>query len=296
MHYYSLPSYNIKYPKKGGLFRTQLLMALPYIFKTKKKENTFINNLVKTKKIDGIISDNRFGVYHKNIPSVYITHQITVLSGFTTWLSSKWHASIIKKFNQCWVPDYKNKLQLSGQLGHPKKLDLATKYIGSLSRFKTKPTAKDIDVLALISGPEPQRSIFEKRLIQELKQLNCNSIIIRGVIESKQKITHFNKLTVYNYMISEELETTLNKSKLVVCRSGYSTIMDLEHLQQKAIFIPTPGQFEQLYLAKYLKNKGVCPYFLQNKFTYKDLIWNKTYTGFTKRLQNKDYADLFGLF
>ena len=120
--------------------------------------------------------------------------------------------------------------------------------------------------------------------------------MIRGVVEDKQQITELNNILIYNYMISTELETAINSSKLIVSRSGYTTIMDLAKLGKKAIFVPTPGQFEQLYLSKKLSKQKVVPSIKQEKFTYSDLKWNNTYSGFDEMDSKIIYKELFSLF
>ena len=118
LDYYVLPSYNIKYTKKGKYFKYKMILKTPKIASAIFKEKQFINNLIKNKNINGIISDNRFGIYHKKTPSIFITHQINVLSGNTTRISTYLHQKCIKKFNECWVPDLEDKINLSGKLGH----------------------------------------------------------------------------------------------------------------------------------------------------------------------------------
>ncbi len=149
-----LPSYNIKYPKKGEFFKMKILLKLPAIQKTISEEKKIIKNLVAEDRIDGIISDNRFGIRHKAIPSVIITHQLNVLTGNTTYFTSKIHQKIIKKFDACWIPDVDDIIMnLSGKLGHLKKNLFPVKYIGVLSRMKKKEIEKTIDILVLLSGP-----------------------------------------------------------------------------------------------------------------------------------------------
>ena len=130
-----LPSYNIKYSKKGYHFKLKLIMDAPKILKTIKAEKGAVKTILKTHRINGIISDNRFGVLSKKIPSVFISHQLNVTSGNTTWISSKLHQKVIKKFDECWVTDLKKEPNLTGKLGHLKKNKLNLKYIGPLSRF-----------------------------------------------------------------------------------------------------------------------------------------------------------------
>ncbi|WP_347923879.1 glycosyltransferase [Pontimicrobium sp. SW4] len=291
-----LPSYDIEYSKKGNHLRLKILKDAPRILKAIKAEHKIIQNLVAKNNIDGIISDNRFGVYSKKIPSVYMTHQLNVLSGTTTLLSTKLHQKIIKKFDECWIPDFEGYNNLSGELGHSYNTLNTTKYIGALSRFSKMNLQKRHDLMILLSGPEPQRTILEKKLLLELTDYNGNVIFIKGVIESKQKIITQNNLTIYNYMTSKELETTINETDLIISRSGYTTIMDLAKLEKKAFFIPTPEQFEQEYLAKKFDKEGVAPFCSQDNFTLEKLNNIIAYKGFTNIEKTADYNELFSLF
>ena len=258
LEFIELPSYNIKYSKKGNFLKLKLLKDAPKILKAIKAEHKIIQDLVINNKIDGIISDNRLGIYSKMIPSVYITHQLNVLSGNTTWLSTKTHQKGIKKFDECWIPDHEGDNNLSGELGHSKKPLETTKYIGTISRFSKTNLPKKYDLMVLLSGPVPQRTLLEGKLLLELKDYNGKVIFIKGIVESKQQITTQNNFTIYNYMTSLELEKAINESNIIVSRSGYTTIMDLAKLEKKVFFIPTPGQFEQEYLARYLEKKKCC--------------------------------------
>jgi len=296
IEFIELPSYNIKYSNKGKHLKFKLLKDAPKILKAIKKEHSHIQNLITSKKIDGIISDNRFGVYSKNIPSVYITHQLNVLSGNTTLLSTKMHQNTIRKFDECWVPDFEGDNCLSGMLSLPKSASLSTRFIGTLSRFNKIDLPKKYDLMVLLSGPEPQRSMLEEKLLLELTDYKAKVIFIKGVVESEQKITSENNLTIYNYMTSLELETAINESELILSRSGYTTIMDLAKLCKKTFFIPTPGQFEQEYLAKYLEDKHIAPFTIQKEFTIEHLKLIKNYSGFKSKKNQVIDQSLFSLF
>ena len=181
-----LPSYKITYSKKANSFKLKLIKEAPYLLKTIKKEKEFIKSLVEQEQIDGIISDNRFGVRYPSIPSVFITHQLRVLSGTTTWLSSKLHQKIISKFNECWVPDHKGSPNLSGDLGHPKDFKASVKYLGPLSRFKKLDLKTKYNLMVLLSGPEPQRTYIEEKLLNKLKNYKGNILFVKGKIEAQQ--------------------------------------------------------------------------------------------------------------
>lgn len=267
------------------------------MFRAVKNEQKQVEKWLADYQIDGIISDNRLGVHSKKVPSVFITHQLNVLTGNTSWLTTKIHHLFIKKFDVCWVPDVSGKPNLSGKLGHLTKTNLNIKYIGPLSRLHKKPMEEIYDLMVILSGPEPQRSLLENKLHEELKNYDGKIIFIRGVVEDEQKIaTRFN-ITSYNFMNSSELETAFNQSKIILCRSGYTTIMDLAHLDKKAFFIPTPGQYEQEYLAKKLKKKGLVPSCKQENFKTEHLLQIDMYKGLQNVLKDEpDWPELFRLF
>lgn len=291
-----LPSYEITYPNKGEHFKWKLLWKLPNIRKAIASEKKIVEGMVAEETIDGIISDNRLGVFSKKVPTVFITHQLNVLSGNTSYFSSKIHQKIIKKFDECWVPDVDGIVNLSGKLGHLKDLNPNTKYIGPLSRFQKKELPIKYDILALISGPEPQRSLFEEKLFEELKGIEKTVLLVRGVLESEQKTTHQENITTVNFMQSAELENAINQSSIVVSRSGYTTILDLAALEKKAFFVPTPGQYEQKYLAKRLKSFGLIPSCKQENFSADKLNQIPLYKGLTDFKVTPDFQSLFSLF
>lgn len=293
-----LPSYNITYPKKGSHFKWKILLKLPQIKKTMDTEKAIVKQLVKSGRIQGVISDNRFGVRNKEIPSVFITHQLNVLTGSTTVVTSKMHQKIIKKFDVCWVPDVADLvMNLSGKLGHLNQESFPIKHIGILSRMQKKELPKTIDILVLLSGPEPQRTILEEKLKESLKKSERNVVFVCGIVEATQSWQEFENIKMVNFMASAELEETINKSEIIISRSGYTTIMDLTVLEKKAFFIPTPGQYEQEYLAKRLKNLGIVPSCKQEKFDLKKLDKVSVYKGL-KTLSNQpvNFSELFALF
>ena len=291
-----LPSYNISYPKRGNLFKLSMLLQLPAFYKTNSLEKKLVQKLVSENRIDGIISDNRFGIRSDKVPSVFITHQLNVLSGATTYFSGKIHQTVIKKFDECWVPDVIGSPSLSGRLGHLKSNNFNVKYIGPISRFKKRKHPIKYDILALISGPEPQRSMFENKLVETLKNSNNKILLVRGVVESRQHTEQVGGISIVNYMNSPELEAAINESEYVISRSGYTTIMDLSKLEKKALLIPTPGQYEQQYLAKRLKNLGLAASCEQHQFTSKKLKEIIGCSGLEAIENTQSFESLFSLF
>ncbi len=292
---YRLPSYNIKYTRKGTRLKYRLLYDSARIIISVNKEKYIIEKIVEKEEVIGIISDNRFGVRSKNVPSIYITHQINVFSGITTFLTSLLHQKVISKFDSCWIPDYNDESSLAGILSDVNNQNIQLKYIGTLSRFTYQNIPKKWDLLILLSGPEPQRSILEKKLLNELKTYDKKVLFIRGIVSEQEEISESENLRIVNFMLQKDLERSINESKVIISRSGYSTIMDLEKLKAKAFFIPTPGQFEQEYLAKNLEQKKTSPYSTQEDFNISMLEKIKDYKGFTLKPKPNgvDFKTLF---
>ncbi|MFT5242134.1 MAG: hypothetical protein ACJA1H_000713 [Glaciecola sp.] len=291
-----LPSYKITYPKKGKYFRLKMLQSSPKMAKAIALEKKAITSIIKDYQIEGIISDNRLGVHNKDLPCVFMTHQLQVLSGNTTWLSTKLHQKIIKRFHECWVPDNLGDINLSGKLGHTPINDIPVKYIGPLSRFSKKDISFTYDIMVLLSGPEPQRTLFEKKLLIEFKNYKGKVIFVKGVIENEQQVSEEKNMIIYNYMTSSQLENAINESALVVSRSGYTTLMDLAKLSKNAFFVPTPGQYEQEYLAERLTKLGFADSCKQDEFTIENLNSVSKYKGLQAMDYEVNFKKLFSLF
>ncbi len=292
----TLPSYNIEYSRKATNFKLKMLLNSPKIAHAINAEKKAIKKILEEDKFCGIISDNRMGVRHKDVPSVFITHQLTVLSGCTTSFSTKLHNKYIKKFDVCWVPDMAEDPNLSGELGHPKKNTMPVTYLGPLSRFEYQMVPKKYDIMVLLSGPEPQRTILEQKLFQEFEQSDKKIVFVRGLVEDTQQTFTKNNITIHNYLSGKDLENTINSSNLIISRSGYTTVMDLAKLKKKAFFIPTPGQFEQEYLAERLTINKLVPSCNQNDFTLKKLRDLNMYRGLSSFSTDIDYRELFHFF
>jgi UDP-N-acetylglucosamine transferase subunit ALG13 len=265
-------------------FSAKLFSQLPKIIRTAIKEQRIIKGLIRKEGINALVSDNRFGVFSKKIPSVYITHQLRVFSGFTTWIGSKLHQRHINKYDMCWIPDTAGRDNLSGHLGHLSRSPDNWKYIGIHSRLKRKKRDLKYDVAVVLSGPEPQRSLLEKKLLDELNNKSLQTILIRGT-RNLPKPEH-SEMEIRDFLGKSDLEEVINQSELIIARSGYTTIMDLAILQKKAFFIPTPGQKEQEYLARRLQSKGIAPYCKQDAFELSQLNRISNYSGFKASYQD----------
>ncbi|TRO64307.1 glycosyltransferase [Christiangramia sabulilitoris] len=292
-----LPPYNITYTKQGSLLKWKLLLNTPHILRTIKAEYDLTQNLVEKHQLTGIISDNRWGVRSELLnKNVFITHQLNVLSGNTTFLSSYIQQQYIKKFDQCWVPDVENEPNLSGKLGHVNKESENIKYLGVLSRFKKKEMTITYNYLVLLSGPEPQRGILEKLLSKEFKNTESKTLFIRGVFSEEEICSNNPNLSILNYSYGKELESYINQSEIIIARSGYTTVMDLSKLEKKAFFIPTPGQEEQEYLAERLKNNGITPCCDQKDFRISKLKEVENYKGLSNFGNNPVLRDRLAFF
>jgi uncharacterized protein (TIGR00661 family) len=291
-----LPSYEIEYAKKAKNFKWKLLKNSPKTINAIIEERKLVKKWCKEFDLAGIISDNRLGVYNKKIPSVIITHQLQVLSGKTTWISSKIHQRFIKKFNECWVPDFEKKPNLTGKLGHLKNPSFSIKYLGPLSRLNIQKAEKKYDLMIILSGPEPQRTLLENLLLQKINLLDKKILFVKGIVNDKQLITEIEDITFYNFMTSTEIEKAFNESDVILCRSGYTTIMDLVKLNKKAFLIPTPGQTEQEYLARRLKKNGHFPYSKQEDFEVEMLDEIDLYKPFLTSEKELNWKQLFVLF
>lgn len=270
-----IKGYNISYSRQKWWLPFKMFLQIPKIKAAIKYENQWLEKIIEEHEIDIVISDNRFGLYNKNVYCIYITHQLLIKTGnrFLEKLLQKKNYRYINRFNECWVPDNEKENILAGELSHPEKMPLIkTVYIGPLSRFEKREEEKIYNLLIILSGPEPQRSILEKIILHQAVNSKKNILLVKGRPDEKQTATQRNNLTIVNHLSSTELNKALQQSKMVICRSGYSSIMDLYAIKQNAILIPTPGQTEQEYLAKWLMNKRLFYSVPQKNFEMKKAI------------------------
>lgn len=250
-----LEPYNISYSQKQSL-TLKLLLDFPRIKKVIKKENEQLKHLIKENKIEVVISDNRLGLFNTEIETVYMTHQVNIQAGICSFLANKIHHYYIKNYNKIWIPDFDNVQQsLAGKLSQPSPFK-NTSYIGPLSRLEKNGSNEfSFDYLFLVSGPEPHRTSFENTLIEIATKTNKKVCLVRGTnLNLETKIS--GNMTVFDLPNSNILSQLITNSETIVCRSGYSTLMDLHYLSKtKLILIPTPSQPEQIYLAEYWQTK-----------------------------------------
>lgn len=261
LSFLDLAGYRVQYAKSALGLLKNLLFQTPKILRRIKEENKWLNNAISQYKFDAVISDNRYGLYHTITPCIFITHQLKIKSPLGTWsenILQKRNYKYINRFTACWVPDMELQEKLAGDLSHPeKKPGTSVHYIGSLSRFKvTGVTENKNQLLIVLSGPEPQRTLLENKIIEAIGHYHHHAVIVRGLPGSTTLVPSTNMIKFYNHLPAEQLNKEMEAAEYVISRSGYSTIMDIAALQKKSILVPTPGQTEQEYLGKYLmKNK-----------------------------------------
>jgi hypothetical protein len=279
------PSISVRFSKKGSFF-SLFVIALKVIKRT-ISENRELQKIINQHKIDLVISDNRYGLYSEEIPSVLITHQLHIVFPKPFhWFESigEWYVlRYANRFTECWVPDNPEGFRLSGELSQPNRLPGKIKFIGLLSRFYGHKPVEVIttwDLVAIVSGPPPHRDIFESELVDIANRLNLKTLIIQGLpLESNGQVKGM--ATLAPHLPDGEMANAILSAKFVICRSGYSTVMDLLALGRNALLIPTPGQTEQEYLAEYFAKNRIFKKCIQSdldKLTFLEL----------KEIQEKD--------
>lgn len=301
--YHDLPGYGISYAKSRWITIGKLLWQLPKMMIRIKREHRWLKAFVSGKRVDAIISDNRFGFYAEGVPSVFITHQLAVRTGLGKWidrLAMKRNYAMIRPFTEVWVPDNGTGYSIAGSLSRPAKLPVPpVKYIGGLSRFElcsgdkaSGKTATDnrsqtdiekeisalrsVDLLIILSGPEPQRTLFEHLVKQQLTGYSGTVVMLLATPSASGEFTNAESsipnLITYSHLPAQLLNHLVCKSKLVISRTGYTTVMDLLKTKKKMVLVPTPGQAEQEYLAVHLQNEQLAITVSQDKFNLTDVL------------------------
>lgn len=246
---HELPAYDVHY-QSDNMIRA-MAGQLPKIVQAIRQEYRGTQQLIDRFHFRGIISDNRYGVYSKQVPSVMICHQINIrVPNPALQLAVRWgHRRFLRAFHEVWIPDFEETPGLSGALGHGHGL-AKVQYIGPLSRFYSGDRLIKRKLLAVLSGPEPQRSHLEALVTEQLLALDLPALIVCGNTAKKEHTTLSDQVEKISYLTAEHLQEAILESEIVLCRSGYSSLMDLKVLGKKALLIPTPGQTEQEYLAQ----------------------------------------------
>jgi predicted glycosyltransferase len=298
--YIVIKSYTIRYAKKGWLLPFRILLQTPGFAWRTYQEHQQLKSIYRQSPFDVVISDNRYGLWHRKAHSVFITHQLQILLPKSIrWaekLLRRLNYYFISRFNEIWVPDNPMPESIAGKLSNPGLLPPKVCYIGTLSRFKAivagmkHPGLNEAyDLLIVLSGPEPQRTIFENILLKQLAPSDMKFLLVQGKPHTNLLIQTPGK-TIINHLSTSILAYYLAHTPVIICRSGYSGIMDLMAMERSAILVPTPGQTEQEYLATYISEKNWFYTVGQKDFNLKHDI--EKFRNF-KPAKFPDYSDLF---
>ncbi len=279
--FFEVPSLFVPY-SRSSFFSLYFAKSSIKLLKSLKKATLISKQIIKREKYNLVISDCRYDFYDEVDNSYFINHQLRFKS-FPVLQNAleKWLAWRMSKYKFILVPDFKES-NLSGILSHDLKYidSKKIKYLGILSHYKKKDIKKDVDIFVSISGPEPQRTVLEEILLPMLKKINGKIVVALGKPEAK-KFTSNKNLQIYSFLGPEKQEEFMNRAKLVITRSGYTTMMELAELEKKQVLlIPTPGQTEQEYLADYYEQKGYFHHVSQNNLNLeKDLMQLSNFKG-----------------
>lgn len=303
------PHFSILYSKVFPMWMIMLLQS-PRILWNIYIEHKWLNNFLERNEIDEVISDNRYGLWSNKVRCVFITHQLMIkCPGMFQFLEPLLHRLVlqyVKKYSECWIPDIDVKINLSGDLSHKFKIPENTKFIGFLSRFEFskdkaefKTDAKNKDevysICFLLSGPEPLRTELEMQIRAIEKNLPKKCLLIQGKPETTNWDQTGQNLIVGPHIDDMELQNILLKTPLIVCRAGYSSIMDLKVLGRSALLIPTPGQTEQEYLTEYLSESGLFDKMLQENFGKDFISYQQNFFSRQEQKNNTSIAELTGI-
>jgi len=290
LQFIKFPGYEIRYPEKGSMVM-KMFFSVPRILSGIRQERKHLQKIINENKIDIVISDNRYGLWNKNIKCIFMTHQLSVKCPkwlkFAESILFQINKHFIKNFDECWIPDVPGEIKLSGSLTKRYEQFKNIHFIGLLSRFaeplqtNNENTFKH-NVLCILSGPEPQRTVFEDIILHQLQEIkNMKVLILRGITETDEIKNISENVQMVNHLETTQLEREITSSEMIICRPGYSSIMDIVTLGKKAVFVPTPGQTEQEYLGKYYKERKLFYSISQQQFNLIDSIEkSKDYSGF----------------
>jgi UDP:flavonoid glycosyltransferase YjiC (YdhE family) len=287
-----LPGYRINYGKNRAFTILRLICSIPKILIRIKQERAWLGRFAAQEGIDLVLSDNRYGLAVPGVFCVFVTHQLLIKTPFgrlADLLLQRMNYRVLRHFSRCWVPDIAGDGALAGELSNPVRLPaIPTRYIGWLSRFsggssggkaenalQAGMTAGDADpeLLLLLSGPEPQRTLLEKLILRQAAARPCRMVLVRGLPAGGVPLEDIPPgMLVYEHLSAAALERVVDVAGVVIARSGYSTVMDLRRMGKRALLIPTPGQTEQEYLGRYLAGKGWVACVRQDDFSLEEAL------------------------
>jgi len=273
-----IPAYAIRYPSHGFEMPFWLLKNGRHLMRVMREEEAVADSLVKENGYDVIFSDNRFGFHSAKAHSVYMTHQLDIAFpgpfSILEKLGVAWHAHEMNRFDTVWVPDFPEYPGMAGKLSHVHSRQV--EYVGPLSRFAAlhflnQDFEKKYRYVAVLSGPEPLRTSFENLVLKALKKMQGNHAVIRGLPGDSEMPSVPSNITLFNHLETPDFANVVLGAEHCISRPGYSTVMDMVYLGADCIFVPTPGQTEQVYLGKMLHKAQMTGLILQKKLSSESL-------------------------
>lgn len=283
------PGYNVVYPKYGFNMALWLLKNSAHLNAVMRFEKRYAEEMVERHGYDVLFSDNRFAFFSKKAYSVYMTHQrriafppaVAALEG----VGVRWHRARMRNFDEVWVPDVETAPGYAGALSHLPSLRGAentpkVKFVGPLSRFDEVAGSLKLDglkagkyrVVAVISGVEPARTQFENRLRDILRDVPGNHLMILGKPQAPRRHWTEGNIEFVTHLPTGDFANAVRNADWVISRGGYSTVMDMAYLGAKCVFVPTPGQYEQVVLARDLATAGYAVSIPANRLSVKTLL------------------------
>lgn len=273
LEFIEFPGFNPIYSRSNSQV-LKMISSIPSALRHFRRDHKTLESIVKNNHIDIVISDNRFGCWSKEVHSVFITHQLHIQTPvFWRWATpivSLFNNSYIKKYDEIWIPDNEHEPSLAGKLSHPANNRKKVSYIGYLSRFKHDNQdiiEKTNKYLVILSGPEPQRTILENKVLDQARKIKDNVLILRAKPDTCDLLEDIpENVSIFNHVDDEMFVRLVNSAEVIICRGGYSSLMDLVRMDRTAYLVPTPGQTEQEYLAKHLSENGSFSWCKQSDF------------------------------
>ncbi|MEK6968538.1 MAG: glycosyltransferase [Nanoarchaeota archaeon] len=293
---YELMQYEVplKFSDKGfSMFET--LKAGPSFISLISSQKKWLENFSAKEKIDRVIADGEIGYHLKNKKSFFVNNQLRLLPGSLLGDGTELLTDVFSKgFEKVIVPDDENGTLgglLTSKTRFYDKKRLA--YVGILSSIRKKNVVRNVDYFISISGPGISKEVFTRQVMEQLHLLKGKVVVALGRPDLKE-IASKGNAKIYPYLNRKQQESFLNKAKLVISRSGYTTMMELAEIDKKAFFIPTLNHPEQEYLAKFQKNSGRFHYSKQDSFNFKeDIDEAKQYPGFKNVPKTKKSVEKF---
>jgi len=297
-HYLDWPDIPSSVARSSFLFYLKTTANVPRIMWIWHREKRRVAELLRQERFDLIVTDHRNGLVRSDVRSCFITHSPRYIApwrdpfmeGIMEWFLARWFAPVYKIL----IPDDEEG-GMSGDMSHKIRFTPREKlaYLGILSSAHRRDLPQDIDYFITISGPEPQRTMFADKVLSQVDKLSGKIVIALGTPGGTAPKLG-NKIEIYPYLNRDKQEEMLNRAKLVICRSGYTTLMELAEIGRKALLIPTPGQSEQEYLAKTLRERGEFYSVRQNKLDLvRDTKIASTYSGHTPHHLTEESVERF---